>query len=218
MNRKMAKLRKKLSMNLFLSSVAGIYRNYFQVRRNKFGYIDKTARVRYPILIKGINNVYIYEHSHILGHALIISTQAKFIMKKYSGSAEGLTAVTGNHYSVKGEFKLVGAGDADIQEAKDIVIEEDVWLAANVTLLSGVIVGRGATVGAGSVVRKSIPPYAIAVGNPAKVVGFNFTPEEIMEHEEALYPEHERLPKELLEKNYNKYFINRIQEIKDYLK
>lgn len=211
-------LKKRISMNLFFSSINAIYRNYFQPRRSKFGYIDKTARVRFPMLIKGIGNVYIYKHSHILGRSLIIATRANFIMKAYSGAAEGLTVVTGNHYAVKGELKLASAGDADIQDAKDVMVEEDVWIAANVTLLSGITVGRGATIGAGSVVRKSVPPYAVVVGNPAKVIGFNFTPEEILEHEKVLYPEHERLSKELLERNYNKYFINRIQEIKDYLK
>ena len=56
------------------------------------------------------------------------------------------------------------------------------------------------------------------LGNPAKVVGFKFTPEEIIEHEKTLYPENERLSFELLEKNYNKYYINRIKDIKDFLK
>ena len=71
-------------------------------------------------------------------------------------------------------------------------------------------------VGSGSVVRSSIPPYAIVIGNPAKIVGFSKTPEEIIEHEKALYPEEERLPLELLEKNYNKYFLKRLKEIKEF--
>jgi acetyltransferase-like isoleucine patch superfamily enzyme len=54
---------------------------------------------------------------------------------------------------------------------KGITIEDDVWIASKVTILDGVTIGQGAVVGAGSVVTKSIPPYAIAVGVPAKVVG-----------------------------------------------
>ena len=54
------------------------------------------------------------------------------------------------------------------------------------------------------------------IGNPAKVVGFKFTPEEVIEHEKALYSEEERLPLELLEKNYKKYFLDHIKEIKAY--
>ena len=54
------------------------------------------------------------------------------------------------------------------------------------------------------------------MGNPAKVVGFTFTPKEIIEHEQALYPENERIPLETLEKNYRKYFLNRLKEIKQH--
>jgi acetyltransferase-like isoleucine patch superfamily enzyme len=54
---------------------------------------------------------------------------------------------------------------------KGIVIEDDVWLAARVTVLDGVRIGRGAVIGAGAVVTTDIPPYAIAVGVPARVVG-----------------------------------------------
>ena len=72
---------------------------------------------------------------------------------------------------------------------KDIVVEDDVWIGANVTLLPGTIIGRGATVGAGSVVRTKIPPYAIVAGNPAKVVGFAFSHEQVVEHEKKIYPE-----------------------------
>lgn len=52
-----------------------------------------------------------------------------------------------------------------------VVVEDDVWIGSKATILDGVTVGQGAVIGAGSVVTKSIPPYAIAVGVPAKVVG-----------------------------------------------
>lgn len=52
-----------------------------------------------------------------------------------------------------------------------VSIGNDVWLGAGVAVLSGVVIGDGAVIGAGAVVRDSIPPYSIAVGVPAKVVG-----------------------------------------------
>ena len=52
-----------------------------------------------------------------------------------------------------------------------IVIEDDVWLGARVTVLKDVTIGKGSVIGAGSVVTKDIPPYSIAVGVPAKVIG-----------------------------------------------
>ena len=209
-------LRKKLSFNLFLSSLNALYRNYLQTRRSKFGYIDPTSRVRFPILIKGIENVYLYENTHILGHSKILSTKAKFVMKKNSAAAEGLTVVTGNHPMVKGEAFLLKAAE-DVQIAKAVIVEEDVGLYSNVTLLAGVTIGRGAVIGSGSVCRNSVPPYAIVMGNPAKIIGFKLTPDEIIEHEKILYPENERLSLDVLQKNYHKYFISRIKEIKSFL-
>ncbi len=205
-----------ISLNLLLSSLNALYRNYFQVRRSKFGYIDKTARVRFPILIKGIENVYMHERTHILGHSLIITTRARFVMKKNSASAEGLTVVTGNHPSRVGEL-FVDTAAEDIQYAKDVVVEEDVWLGSNVTLLYGTHVGRGAVIGSGSVCRSPIPPYAIVVGNPARVIGFRFTPEEILEHEKKCYADGDRTSEEELRKNYQKYFLSRIGEIRKYI-
>lgn len=52
-----------------------------------------------------------------------------------------------------------------------VVIEDDVWVGSKVTILDGVTLGQGAVVGAGAVVTKSVPPYAIAVGVPARVIG-----------------------------------------------
>lgn len=51
-----------------------------------------------------------------------------------------------------------------------IVIEDDVWLGAGVVVLPGRRIGRGSIVGAGSVVAADVPPYSVAVGNPARVV------------------------------------------------
>lgn len=51
-----------------------------------------------------------------------------------------------------------------------IIIGNNVWIADNVTILSGVTIGDGAVIGAGSVVTRSIPPYCISAGSPARVV------------------------------------------------
>jgi acetyltransferase-like isoleucine patch superfamily enzyme len=49
-------------------------------------------------------------------------------------------------------------------------IEDNVWLGSKVTVLDGVTIGRDAIVGAGAVVTKDIPPFAVAAGNPARVI------------------------------------------------
>lgn len=92
-------------------------------------------------------------------------------------------------------------------------IGDNVRIAAGALVLGAIKIGRGATIAPGAVVMRNVPPYAIVMGNPAKVVGFNKTPEEIVAFEQLEYSEDERLPLKKLEKNYNKYYIDRREEI-----
>lgn len=66
-----------------------------------------------------------------------------------------------------------------IEESLHTNIGNDVFIGANVTVLDGVTISDGAVIGAGAVVTKDIPPYAIAVGVPAKVVKYRFDEETI---------------------------------------
>ena len=59
----------------------------------------------------------------------------------------------------------------------DTIVGNDVWIGQNVTIMPGVHIGDGAIIGTNSVVARDIPPYAIAVGNPCKVVRMRFDDE-----------------------------------------
>lgn len=72
--------------------------------------------------------------------------------------------------------KVFDQGDEGVSKG-DIIIEDDVWIGFRSTILSGVTIGQGAIVGAGSVVTKSVPPYAIVGGVPAKVISYRFETE-----------------------------------------
>lgn len=61
----------------------------------------------------------------------------------------------------------------------DIEVGNDVWIGAKSTIMSGIKISDGAIVAAGSTVTKDVPPYAIVAGNPAKVVKYRFTEEQI---------------------------------------
>ena len=193
-------------------------------REPRFPHVSDSAKIARDVVVFTPNNLYMEDNTNIDTGATIMNTHAKLIIKKNSGAAFGLTAVTGNHMSVVGlnlkqvTSKVKIEKDINHEMDKDIVVEEDVWIGNHVILLSGCKLGRGSEVGAGSVVRGTIPPYAVVIGNPCKVVGFRFTPEEIIEHEKAQYEESERLPYDLLQKNYEKYFINRINDIKQFTK
>jgi acetyltransferase-like isoleucine patch superfamily enzyme len=65
----------------------------------------------------------------------------------------------------------------DALETGPTLIGNDVWLGLGAIILGGVTVGDGAVVGAGAVVTEAIPPYAVVVGNPARVVRYRFASE-----------------------------------------
>lgn len=51
-----------------------------------------------------------------------------------------------------------------------IIIEDDCWIGANVVITAGVTIGKHSVIAGGAVVTKNVPPYSVAVGNPAKVI------------------------------------------------
>lgn len=69
--------------------------------------------------------------------------------------------------------------------AEEACIDDDVWLGYGAIVLTGTTVGRGSIVAAGSVVTRSIPPYSIAAGVPAKVIGKRFDSDAAIEAHEA---------------------------------
>lgn len=61
----------------------------------------------------------------------------------------------------------------------DTVVGNDVWIGQNVTIMPGVHIGNGAIIGTNATVASDIPPYAVAVGNPARVIRKRFDNETI---------------------------------------
>jgi len=62
-------------------------------------------------------------------------------------------------------------GDVD---GRRLIIGHDVWIGVNSVLINNLTIGHGAVIGAESVVRESVPPYAVVYGNPARVVKYRF--------------------------------------------
>lgn len=88
----------------------------------------------------------------------------KIKIGSYCRLSWGIQAVTFNHDYLADEIPF---GDARIP--REIEIGDFVWIGCNVVLLPGTKIGEGAIIQGGSVVRGTIPPYAIAGGNPARV-------------------------------------------------
>ena len=152
-------------------------------------------------------NVYIFSDSGgVINECNISALNAKFILKKGWAIANGLNVQTGNHARVLGVF--VGDVTEDNKPKgydADVIVEEDVWIGTRVTLLEGVTIGRGTTIAAGAVVSRSMPPYCVCGGVPAKFIKFYWTIDQILEHEYKLYPEAERYTRNQLEEIFDKY-------------
>lgn len=120
---------------------------------------------------------------------------------RYCSFAYGLHVGQGNHpmewlsthpfqyqnlvFSVGDEFADREIYEADAAEADNsrvpkpgrTLIGNDVWVGQGAYIGNGVTVGDGAVIGARSVVVKDVPPYAIVVGTPARIVRYRFSPE-----------------------------------------
>lgn len=104
---------------------------------------------------------------------------------RFTSIAVTAFAATDNHpmhyKSMHGFFFNPVLGISDKQWTfEPLAIGNDVWLGHNSIIMPGVdSIGDGAVVAAGAVVNKNVPPYAVVVGNPARVVRYRFDPETI---------------------------------------
>lgn len=175
--------------------------------RSQFGYCAENAIIGYPLRVYNPKGLYLYENTKLLNGSCIINTRKeKVVIKKYTVVAANSTFVTNNHISTVSipQFLL---GQSHINDkSADIIVGEDCWIGTSVTILVGVHLGRGCIIGAGSVVNKEIPPYAVAVGSPARIIAVKFSISQIIEHEKALYPEEERLSLDYLTQLFKTYY------------
>lgn len=91
-----------------------------------------------------------------------------------------LERVALSHFTYRSSAYGMGQDDPaffDWRRSFRCVMGNDVWIGHGAIVLPGVKLGNGAAVGAGAVVTKDVPPFAIVVGNPAKILRYRFTPE-----------------------------------------
>lgn len=180
--------------------------NSWFIHRAKYAHCADNVIITPPCYVLNHKNVSLGEGCCIGPRAHISALNAKVILKGHCAIAEGFTVHTGNHARMQGLF-ITDITDANKPKGydKDVIIEEDVWIASRVTILSGVTIGRGVTIAAGAVVGKSMPPYCICGGVPAKFIKFYWTIDQILEHESKIYPQDQRFTRTQLEELFDKW-------------
>ena len=178
----------------------------FPSKRN-FGTTGSNIKVGYPVYIEYVKNIHMEDNTVLRRGVSIQNNKNEHVyIKKYTVISMDVTIVTNNHRSTVGIPQcLLGASHIN-DISRDITIGEDVWVGTRATILSGGNLGRGCIVGACSVVTRPVPPYALVVGSPARIVGVKFSVDQILEHEKALYPSSERMNREELEKLFDQYY------------
>lgn len=115
-------------------------------------YIGKDSRIWSGDSVKIGNDVLV---SHFCN---IIDTNSHEI-NPYERADRSKEIFSTGHWKNKGSIKT-----------SPIIIKDYVWISFNVSILKGVTIGEGAIIGACSVVTEDIPDFALAIGNPAKVI------------------------------------------------
>lgn len=140
--------------------------------------IQDTAKVYGPYKI---DRALIGEYSYIAGNSNITfasigkfcSIGMNFVCGRGIHPTNGISTSPYFYSTHKQNGYTLSAYDK-FEERKKISIGNDVFIGMNVTILDGISIGDGAIIGAGAIVSKDIPPYAIAVGNPIRILRYRF--------------------------------------------
>jgi len=138
------------------------------------------------------NNCYLYK-CHLDSYSYLSSSVSMMntTIGKFCSIAQGTCIALGTHpshtfvstspvfFSIHKQCGTTFSDRPYFEEMIKTTIGNDVWIGVNAIIKDGLVIGDGAIVGAGAIVTKDVPPYAIVVGNPARILRYRFTEEEI---------------------------------------
>ena len=132
---------------------------YSQLLHELFTDLGEHARINPPFYCNLANNIHIGKNTVIMPYFKCMSA-GQVVIEDDVRIALNVSLITNNH----------DLYERDILTVADVYIKKGAWIGANATVLPGVTVGKYAVIGANSLVNRDIPDYAVAVGNPARVI------------------------------------------------
>lgn len=170
-----------------LKYILGFLINLFKYKISKLSLIDNNSKIHKKAKIyRGcqIFNSTIGAHTYIAPNSSVIYSRiGKFcsISKNvYIGLPKhnfNVLSTSPLFLSKNNALKTSWVKKNYFEEFETVEIGNDVWVGMNVMIKGGVKISDGAVIGAGSIVTKDVPPFAIVVGNPAKIIKYRFSPE-----------------------------------------
>jgi acetyltransferase-like isoleucine patch superfamily enzyme len=129
-----------------------------------------------------LNGTYVCENSTIDSYCYIgpNSNISKTTIGRYNSIAGNVNIGHGEHPIDQISTSAVFMDSSyELFTKEDCIIEHDVWIGVGAIIRRGVRLGIGSVIGANSFVNRDVPPYAIVVGSPAKVLKFRFEEKKI---------------------------------------
>lgn len=152
------------------------------------------------------DNVEIGDYTYLNANKYWITVESNVKIGKYCSIAPGIHIGAGNHnyknvtthpFLFDRSYEPIFKFEANMQLQNGLIdcdtttkIGNDVWIGLHAIIKRGVTIGNGAIIAAGSVVVKDVPDYAIVGGNPAKVIKYRTSEENISffsKHEDAMW-------------------------------
>lgn len=147
-------------------------------------------------------DLFIGSDVHIGTRSIFWTDRSRIVIGNRVLMAPEVCILSGDHHSTVLDGNFI-YGDHDVEsipgENKDVVLEDDIWVGARAVILKGVRIGRGAVIGAAAVVTKSVAPYCVVAGNPARPIKMRGSVKQILAHERTLYPAEARLTREAIQ-------------------
>ena len=148
--------------------------------------IGRGSRIHRCSLVASGRGISLGESVNLLDGCFLNALEGQISIKDHSNLGPDITIYgfgsvsIGSHVAIA-SYSTVVASNHNFEDrdtyitlqgstGKGISIEDDVWIGANCVILDGVTVGTGSVVGAGSVVSKSVAPYSVVAGVPARLI------------------------------------------------